>query len=115
MDEPNTATKRRLRLRRNVRYAFFACFAGGILVFGLFTLLPAEDRDPLGDVVKITFVIAWLGIVVTGIYLRVARCPNCGERFSYQGSGKASFYNDFSSRCLHCQVSLDGTIVSEIR
>jgi hypothetical protein len=48
-------------------------------------------------------VAAWvIGIAYAGRRVRLWPCPNCGKPVMQKGW----FHNDFSSKCLHCGLSL---------
>jgi hypothetical protein len=52
-----------------------------------------------------------LAAIVGGLLLRVGRCPRCGERFAVRAD--KSLRNNFTSRCLNCGLSLDGSNAAE--
>ena len=46
--------------------------------------------------------IAFVGFVVSGLYLHNSRCPRCRNRFAVRSDG---VYNSFTLRCLTCGLS----------
>jgi hypothetical protein len=51
------------------------------------------------------------GAIIGGFLLRIGRCPRCGHLFAVRAVGKQR--NNFTSQCLNCGLSLDGSNATE--
>jgi hypothetical protein len=51
------------------------------------------------------------GAIIGGFLLRIGRCPRCGHVFAVRSEGRQR--NNFTSRCLNCGLSLDGSNATE--
>jgi len=99
-------TLRDLRLRVGARVLFWVGVLGFVALFPVAYFFPAF-YDGVG-----TSVFWWWAtpcftmVVVSGLYLHNAKCPRCQSRFAVRNDG--SRWNDFTSQCLNCGLSLQG-------
>jgi len=100
------AVRAALSIRRRMRWAAFTTLLG---VLACFVVLVAWESQVAARVsaVKaalVVFVVAHFGSVA---YLRVKRCPACGERFVGTTRSPVGSYTAMTQdKCQHCGISL---------
>jgi hypothetical protein len=95
-----------LSMRRRVRWAAFASLLG---VLACFVVLVAWESEVAARVsaVKAALILFVICHFASVAYLRLKRCPSCGERFLGSTRSAVGSYTAMTQgRCQHCGISL---------
>ena len=107
MSAPDPLAQAQLFLwgRRVLRVVVIVGFYGAIAM-GLARRLAASQPVVQSRTYFAVMVILGLAAIAGGYFLRMARCPRCGDFYALRKDGKLR--NNFTSRCLNCGLRIDG-------
>ena len=101
--------RRKLKARHSALTFFVSAFITGFVVVGC--VIPFQHEHPVLKWIAVPiFLGCWITVVGSMIYLLVAyKCPQCAHPFAF----KWWYGNAFTTKCLHCEVKLDGTNIRQ--
>ena len=75
-------------------------------------ILPAEWKNNIVAVNQIFMAWSFFGFILS-FFLHYFECPKCGAKFHFRQYGKGLLsgymYNDFTRKCMHCGLRLNGS------